>query len=288
MASFLSEEEIKNLKKTIKGSKLDKDSVAFDDVAFNELVEAIKEAPLIDAMTPVNQMALNQILEEADGTHYMHLNDEKFIIEEKYYPIVQFTASYAPQEIIDNKNFVENIISKIEALVEWIFQTKNKGRKIKTDLVALVENIDSVYLDIRKRIIAIEDQYDSELIEYLLLLPDLLVYLIKFAASNKVPMAMKFKLLLTIYYIVSPIDVIPEGILGPLGYIDDTYLALKYIVDNIFTSDLSRELIVELWPGKLSAINNLTDTYTHLMKFLGSPLTNLIEKAFGKLASNKK
>ena len=63
--------------------------------------------------------------------------------------------------------------------------------------------------------------------EYIMFAPDLFHLLCKLSLDKDVPVKEKAKLVAAIAYFVSPIDLIPEMITGPVGYIDDIAINRK-------------------------------------------------------------
>jgi len=76
-------------------------------------------------------------------------------------------------------------------------------------------------------------------------------------------------------YFILPIDLIPEGVVGPIGYVDDVLISLM-LIDRILNGDDEREktLITELWRGTeeelntLRAIVHIADIIRHLDTYL--------------------
>jgi uncharacterized membrane protein YkvA (DUF1232 family) len=67
---------------------------------------------------------------------------------------------------------------------------------------------------------------------YILMAPDFLHLLCRLTVDKEVPLKHRAKLAGAIAYFVSPFDLIPEGISGPVGYVDDVALA-AYILNSI-------------------------------------------------------
>jgi uncharacterized membrane protein YkvA (DUF1232 family) len=83
--------------------------------------------------------------------------------------------------------------------------------------------------------------------EYVLLAPDLFHLMWKLSADPDVSPADKVKLAAAIAYFISPIDLIPEAVFGPVGYLDDIALAahvLHRIVNHTDPETLRRH-----WAG---------------------------------------
>ncbi|MDE0826053.1 MAG: DUF1232 domain-containing protein [Akkermansiaceae bacterium] len=61
---------------------------------------------------------------------------------------------------------------------------------------------------------------ENKWVEYLLAGPDLFHLLCALTMDRAVPGKLKVRLVLVIGYFISPLDLLPEAILGPVGYVD--------------------------------------------------------------------
>ena len=103
--------------------------------------------------------------------------------------------------------------------------------------------------------------------DYLLFAPDLFHLLCRLALDKRVPAAQKAKLAGAIAYFISPIDLIPEAIVGPIGYVDDIALA-AYVLNSIINSGHG-EIAEEHWAGE----DNLLSVISRMIaKVAGCPL----------------
>ena len=80
----------------------------------------------------------------------------------------------------------------------------------------------------------------------LLLLPDLTALLFRLLRDPRVPPGAKAIALLGIGYVLSPIDLLPEAILGPIGLVDDLFIVgatlsrlLNYVHPDVVRSHWS-------------------------------------------------
>jgi uncharacterized membrane protein YkvA (DUF1232 family) len=89
--------------------------------------------------------------------------------------------------------------------------------------------------------------------EYLLVAPDLFHLLCKLAMDKNVPGSEKAKLAGAIAYFVSPIDLIPEGFIGAIGYIDDVALA-AWVLHSIMEK-IGPEIILSHWAGDADVLD---------------------------------
>jgi len=62
---------------------------------------------------------------------------------------------------------------------------------------------------------------DNKWSDYILLAPDIFHLICKLSVDKNVPASKKIKLVGAIAYFISPIDLMPEGLIGPIGYLDD-------------------------------------------------------------------
>lgn len=108
---------------------------------------------------------------------------------------------------------------------------------------------DDFYQQVRKKIHALVETKGSGLkyAEFLLAGPDLLHLMCKLALDARIPAASKAVLATAIAYFVSPVDIIPEGLVGPAGYIDD--VALAAVVLNQLMNSGGGQIAKELWAG---------------------------------------
>ena len=83
--------------------------------------------------------------------------------------------------------------------------------------------------------------------EFLLIAPDIFILLARLVNDSRVSGKNKILLGTGIAYFILPIDLMPELILGPIGYLDDLVLAV-YILNRILT-DTDEELLREHWSG---------------------------------------
>ena len=61
--------------------------------------------------------------------------------------------------------------------------------------------------------------------EVLLLAPDLFILLLRLILDNRVPTGTRRLILGALVYFVTPIDLLPEALLGPAGFLEDVVLA---------------------------------------------------------------
>jgi len=115
-------------------------------------------------------------------------------------------------------------------------------------------------------------------VDNILLLPDMLHLLCALTLDPEVPAKQKAKLAVAIAYIISPADLIPEGLLGPVGLIDD--IALAAFAVNQILNEVDESIVLRHWKGSgdlLPIVQNLIATADEM---IGSGLWNKLKSMF--------
>jgi uncharacterized membrane protein YkvA (DUF1232 family) len=84
-------------------------------------------------------------------------------------------------------------------------------------------------------------------LDILLAAPDFFYLLLKLSGDPDVPKQEKVKLLAAIIYFVTPLDLFPEALFGPVGYLDDTALA-AYVLSGL-VNRTDPEVVRRHWAG---------------------------------------
>ena len=109
---------------------------------------------------------------------------------------------------------------------------------------------DDFYQRLRERVNtwAAREGKDSTVLKYVLMAPDFFHLLLKLLLDPRVPGREKAKIGGAVAYFISPLDVIPEGLVGPAGYVDDVALA-AYVLNSIVNS-VDPAVLNEHWAGE--------------------------------------
>lgn len=83
--------------------------------------------------------------------------------------------------------------------------------------------------------------------EYLLLVPDVFMLLWRLVNDPRVNTKNKMMLGSGLAYYFFPLDIMPEGFIGPIGFIDDLVFAV-YLLNKILT-DTDASVLREHWSG---------------------------------------
>lgn len=131
------------------------------------------------------------------------------------------------------------------------------------------------YQELRKKIrtwIQNGDGAKNKWVEYILCAPDLFHLLCRLVIDERVSLADKGKLAIAIAYFISPFDLMPEILMGPIGYLDDIAIS-SYVLNGIIKRH--PDLVKEYWAGEGDVLELIERIITTADEMLGS---GLIEK----------
>lgn len=116
--------------------------------------------------------------------------------------------------------------------------------------------------------------------KYLLHVPDFFYLLCKLSLDKEVPAKSKALLVSTIAYYISPIDLLPEALVGVLGFVDD--LALAAFVLNKIINQTSYEVVQKHWLGGKDLLESIKEIINVADEMIGSGLWQKIKNKLGK------
>lgn len=115
-------------------------------------------------------------------------------------------------------------------------------------------------------------------LEYVLVAPDLFHLLTKLVVDKEVPAGKKIKLAAAITYFISPIDLLPEMFLGPIGYLDD--VALVALILNELINSVDPKVIRKHWAGEQDILSLVKTIIANADSMLGAGLWQKLKKKF--------
>lgn len=135
------------------------------------------------------------------------------------------------------------------------------------------------YKKLRKRIddwLEINTGKNNQWSEYILLAPDLFHLLTKLSRDKEVPESKKLKLYAAIAYFISPVDLLPEALFGPIGFLDDVALS-AYILNDII-NNIDPKIVTRNWAGDKDILHLVKTILANANNFLGSGILKKIKK----------
>ncbi|MGZ7077836.1 MAG: YkvA family protein [Thermoanaerobaculia bacterium] len=111
---------------------------------------------------------------------------------------------------------------------------------------------------------------------FLLLVPDMFILLWRLANDRRVSGKNKVLLGSGLAYFIFPFDLIPEALIGPLGYLDDLVFAV-YVLNKMLT-DTDVEILREHWSGKDDVLDAVRRVLAAADQLVGSKVVAAIKK----------
>ena len=112
--------------------------------------------------------------------------------------------------------------------------------------------------------------------EYLLLAPDVFVLLWRLINDPRVNAKNKVMLGSGLAYYFFPLDIMPEGFMGPLGYIDDLVFGV-YLLNKLL-SDTDPEVLREHWSGRDDILDSIRNVLNAADNLVGSEIIGKFKK----------
>jgi uncharacterized membrane protein YkvA (DUF1232 family) len=114
----------------------------------------------------------------------------------------------------------------------------------------------------------------------LLLVPDVFILLVRLTLDKSVPRATRAMIGGALAYFILPFDLLPEAILGPLGYMDDLVLAAA-VLSQAFGGELE-PYARKHWSGDEDLRVVLKDVTETAHKLLGHKLYERLKRLLGR------
>jgi uncharacterized membrane protein YkvA (DUF1232 family) len=117
---------------------------------------------------------------------------------------------------------------------------------------------------------------DNKWKDFILLAPDMFHLLVKLSLDSRVPISKKAKLTGAIAYFISPLDLLPELFLGPLGYLDDISIA-AYVLNDV-VNEIDPQIVREHWAGDSDILFHIKNILANANNMLGSGIWRKLRK----------
>jgi uncharacterized membrane protein YkvA (DUF1232 family) len=112
--------------------------------------------------------------------------------------------------------------------------------------------------------------------EFLLLVPDVFILLWRLTTDRRVSGKDKVLVGSAIAYFILPFDLMPEALLGPIGYMDD--LIFGVFVLNKILSDTDASILREHWSGTDDVLEMIQKVLNAANSLVGDKIVGRIKK----------
>lgn len=141
---------------------------------------------------------------------------------------------------------------------------------------------DDFYKRVRSQVHAWVEEKGSghKYAEYILVAPDLVHLLVRMTLDDRVDTKSKAKLGAALAYFISPIDLIPEALVGPVGYTDDVAVACLAL-NAVLNEPGNREVAREHWQGDGDLLSLVQRVIAIANEMLGAKIWGKVQGKFG-------
>ena len=115
--------------------------------------------------------------------------------------------------------------------------------------------------------------------DHLLVLPDFVHLVIRLALDHRVPKELRAQTAAVLAYIVLPLDLVPEGMVGPVGFADDLLL-VALMVRRLLTR-VPAEVIHEHWVGPAELMGTIRRILDSAQEMVGSRVWRQLQRILG-------
>lgn len=141
-----------------------------------------------------------------------------------------------------------------------------------------------LYSEIRNRLLEFVSRIScntmKNLCEFFLIAPDAFILLCRVVLDPRIDKHLRVKTGIIITYISTPLDLLPEGVVGSAGHLEDFVLALFALRKVI--EEVDAGILAELWPGDSDSLDTLHDLADIAQQILGSGLVARLEGWFSR------
>lgn len=118
-----------------------------------------------------------------------------------------------------------------------------------------------------------------EITNYVLLIPDLMALFVRLMADPRISAALKTQIAAASAYVIVPIDLLPEALMGPAGLIDDAIIAviaLNRVVKMM--GQVGEEVIRQYWDGDDDILDVIEDLLSKADRFVSGTVWEGIKR----------
>jgi len=115
--------------------------------------------------------------------------------------------------------------------------------------------------------------------DFLLLVPDVFILLWRLTTDSRVTSKDKVLLGSAVAYYIFPFDLLPEALLGPMGFLDDLVFGVYVLNKMLATTDAA--ILREHWSGSDDVLATIRRVLTAADSLVGTNMASSIKKMLG-------
>jgi len=136
-----------------------------------------------------------------------------------------------------------------------------------------------LYDRLRERLVEHSPGSRSGFRDLLLVLPDLTILLLRLLGDRRVPILQKGIAMAGVAYVLSPIDLIPALVFGPVGLLDDLFVVAACL--SRLLNHVHPDVVRGHWSGRgdaLETIQNVTGWFEKEVRLRASDLGRILRR----------
>jgi len=115
--------------------------------------------------------------------------------------------------------------------------------------------------------------------DHLLLLPDFVHLIIRLALDRRVPMELRTQTAAVLAYVMLPLDLVPEGLVGPVGFGDDLLL-VALMVRRLLTT-VPPGVVMAHWAGPAGLMETIKTILDAAEEMVGERVWKRLQRIVG-------
>jgi len=115
--------------------------------------------------------------------------------------------------------------------------------------------------------------------DHLLLLPDFVHLIVRLALDRRVPMDLRTQTAAVLAYVMLPLDLVPEGLVGPLGFGDDLLL-VALMVRRLLTT-VPPDIVLAHWAGPAGLMDTIWTILDAAEEMVGAKVWKRLQRIVG-------
>jgi uncharacterized membrane protein YkvA (DUF1232 family) len=119
--------------------------------------------------------------------------------------------------------------------------------------------------------------------DHLLLLPDFVHLTIRLALDRRVPMELRTQTAAVLAYVMLPLDLVPEGLVGPVGFGDDLLL-IALMVRRLLTT-VPPDVVMTHWAGPAGLMETIRTILDAAEEMVGNRVWKRLQRIVGGRSS---
>lgn len=168
---------------------------------------------------------------------------------------------------------LRRLLTTLGAMLKRFLTALSKNGEV---LWAALADPDAFYLRLRGELSELAArQPEFALLRVVMFVPDLFRLYVRLLWDERVATKPKLEFAQALTYLLLPVDLIPEGIVGPAGYADDVYILVRVLAQLTSRHAVSRDLLLQHWSGEprqldaLIAFATFADEHIDAFRIMG-------------------